>query len=62
MTQPVIRDQSGKVVTTGKISKPSGTAYSTHDAEREALKRIKAEEEAAKQEQSIEASEPSGCL
>ena len=54
--RPNIKDQAGKVVSpASKISSPSGSAYSNHDAEREALKRIAAEEAAAKKEMSPEA-------
>ena len=46
--QPKIKDQNGKVVTTGKITGFSETAYSNHDAQRIAIERVKAEEEEAK--------------
>lgn len=46
--QPKIKDKSGKVVTTGKISKFSETAYSNTEAQRIALERLKAEEDEAK--------------
>lgn len=43
--RPNIKDQSGKVVSPkAKISSPSGSAYSNHDAQRIALERVKAEE------------------
>ena len=56
VSRPNVRDISGKIISPeGKISKPSGSAYSSVDAERIALERIKAEEEAAKKELTSEA-------
>ena len=54
--RPNIKDQSGKVVSPkGKISSPSGSAYSNHDAQRIALERVSAEQEEAKKELTSEA-------
>ena len=56
VARPNIKDQSGKVVSPkSKISSPSGSAYSNHDAQRIALDRVKAEEAEAKKELTSEA-------
>lgn len=53
---PQIRDESGVTVTPRqKITKPSMSAYSNHDAQRIAIERIKADEDKAKKELTSEA-------